>query len=90
MLSLQAFNDKKWRKELKRRKLRAYRHRIMAQFGPTLGQHIYDSERAQSKGQELVRRYIRRSDERPRLPKMVPMGPEPQREKKSLWRRIFS
>lgn len=60
MMSLQALTDKKWRKELKRRKLRAFRFRLMSECGPMLGNEFYAKNRKAARERQTLREFHER------------------------------
>lgn len=88
MLTHKRLATKRWKKELKRRALRAMKRRLQGTYGPSLGEHFYRLARASSGRQQLVRQFMKRGASRPPLPRMVPMD-TPHHAKKSLFARIF-
>ena len=78
---------KRWRRELKRRALRALRRRLMAQCGTTLGQTFYDQSRVASRRRGLVRQFKQRPQ--PAVKTSVPKMVEAPQQKPSFFRRLF-
>lgn len=56
----QILTAKKWRKELKRRKLRAFRRRLMATCGPMLGNEFYSKNRKAAHERQILRELLER------------------------------
>jgi hypothetical protein len=88
MLSMQAIGEKRHQKAAKRKKLAAWRRRLLVQYGPMMGQHIYDKARAKAAGRDVPTR--KPAWRKPEAPAPIPTAPQAKpSQKDGLFRRFF-
>lgn len=91
MLSQKQLTLKKWRKELKRRKLRAWRRHLISTMGEHLGNHAYAMNRKSAAERRLLLSFRKHhKEQRPPLPVMVPARVEEKKSVRSMIRKVFS
>lgn len=87
MLTHDKLTANKWKREHRRRRLKAFKRRLQATYGPRMGEQFYRIARKGAKRRGLVEQFKRRFPAPQDLPKLVPLVKKPSRL--PFWRKAL-